>query len=151
MIDCHEETPMIASAQWKQGMQFEGHTESGHAILFDAEAAHRAGPSPMEAVLAALCGCTSVDVVAILQKKREHFTGLTVQATAEQAENAPRVFTRICLIYRVGGKVSRKAMEDAVMLSKTKYCSVSKMLDKTAEIEFEIEYEDDQSEGASQA
>ena len=134
---------MIASAVWKQGAQYEARSESGHSILFDTDAAHAHGPTPMEAVLMALCGCTAVDVVSILEKKRETFTGLTVSATAEQAEGVPRVFTRIRLVYRVSGPVSKKAMEDAVALSKNKYCSVSKMLEKAAEIDFSIEYGND--------
>ena len=89
----------------------------------------------------ALCGCTSVDVVSILRKKREPFTSLTVSAEAEQAEEAPRIFTRIRLTYHVEGKVSSKAMEDAVALSKNKYCSVSKMLEKSAAIDYEITYD----------
>ena len=133
---------MIASSEWKSGMQFDGGSESGHTIHFDADPAHTTGPSPMEAVLAALCGCTSVDVVSILQKKREPFTSLVVTADAQQAAEPPRVFTHIRLIYRVGGKVSKKAVEDAVALSKDKYCSVSKMLEKSATIEFLIEYAD---------
>jgi putative redox protein len=133
---------MIASAEWKQGMLFEGRSESGHTILFDATAEHAEGPSPMEAVLAALCGCTSVDVVSILQKKREPVLGITVSATAEQAPEPPRVFTRIHLVYRIKGKVAKKAAEDAVALSKEKYCSVSLMLEKSVEIDYSIEYED---------
>jgi len=135
---------MIASAEWKQGMGmiFEGRTTSDHTITFDATAEHTAGPSPMEAVLAALCGCTSVDVVSILQKKREPVTGLTVCATAEQAPAPPRVFTSIHLVYRIAGKVAKKAAEDAVALSKTKYCSVSLMLEKAAKIDYSIEYVD---------
>jgi putative redox protein len=133
---------MIASAEWKQGMIFEGRTTSGHSITLDATAEHAAGPSPMEAVLAALCGCTSVDVVSILQKKREPLTGLTVSATAEQAPAPPRIFTNIHLVYRISGKVARKAAEDAVALSKTKYCSVSLMLEKAAKIDYSIEYVD---------
>lgn len=131
---------MIASSEWKEGMLFEGRSESGHAIIFDATPEHATGPSPMEAVLAALCGCTSVDVVSILEKKREPITGLTVSATAEQAPAAPRVFTRIHLTYRIRGKVSQKAAEDAVALSKGKYCSVSLMLEKAVEIGYSIEY-----------
>ncbi|WP_158751423.1 OsmC family protein [Acidobacterium sp. S8] len=134
---------MIASAEWKSGMQFDGRSESGHTIHFDADPAHTAGPTPMEAVLAALCGCTSVDVVSILQKKRESFTSLVVSAEAQQAPAPPRVFTHIRLIYRVDGKVSKKAMEDAVALSKDKYCSISKMLEKSAAIDFAIEYADE--------
>ena len=133
---------MIASSEWKQGMLFEGRSGSGHAIVFDGTPEHTSGPSPMEAVLTALCGCTSVDVVSILQKKREPITGLTVSATAEQAEAPPRVFTRIHLVYRIRGNVTKKAAEDAVTLSKEKYCSVSLMLDKSAEIDYSIEYAD---------
>jgi len=133
---------MIASVEWKQGMICEGRTASGQSITFDATAEHTTGPSPMEAVLAALCGCTSVDVVSILQKKREPITGLTVSATAEQAPSPPRIFTKIHLVYRIAGKVSAKAAEDAVSLSKTKYCSVSLMLEKAAKIDYSIEYAD---------
>ena len=88
----------------------------------------------------ALCGCTGVDVVSILKKKREPFTALTISAVAEQASEAPRVFTHIHLTYHVNREVSPKAMEDAVALSKNKYCSVSKMLEKAAEIDYEITY-----------
>ena len=131
---------MIASTEWKQGMIFDGRSESGHSIVFDAAADHVSGPSPMEAVLAALCACTSVDVVSILEKKREPIAGLTVSATAEQSQAPPRVFTRIHLVYRIAGDVTRKAAEDAVSLSKNKYCSVSKMLEKAAEVDYSIEY-----------
>jgi putative redox protein len=131
---------MIASVEWKQGTQFIGRTEIGHTIQFDAEAAHTTGPSPMEAVLTALCACTSVDVVSILQKKREPLTSLIVFAEAEQAPAPPRTFTHIRLTYRIGGNVSKKAAEDAVSLSKNKYCSVSKMLEKSATIDYTIEY-----------
>ena len=133
---------MIASVKWEQGMVFEGRSESGHSIVFDATAAHTAGLSPMEAVLAALCGCTSVDVVSILQKKREPIAGLIVSATAEQAPAPPRVFTHINLVYRISGKVTKKAAEDAVALSKNKYCSVSLMLEKAVKIDYSIEYAD---------
>jgi putative redox protein len=96
----------------------------------------------MEAVLMALCGCTAADVVSILKKKREPLTSLTVSATAEQAAAPPRVFTKIRLTYLIGGAVSKKAAEDAVGLSKNKYCSVSKMLEKAVEIDYTIEYAD---------
>lgn len=130
---------MIASSEWKEGQLFDGRSNSGHTIRFDTGADHAAGPSPMEAVLAALCGCTSVDVVSILQKKREPIEGLTVTAEAEQAPAPPRIFTHIHLTYRIRGKVSQKAAEDAVALSKTKYCSVSLMLEKAAKIDYSIE------------
>ncbi|MGA2560867.1 MAG: OsmC family protein [Terracidiphilus sp.] len=129
---------MLAHSDWKHDNVFEGVAENGNTLLFDADAAHTHGPSPMEALLMALCACTSVDVVSILKKKREPVTGLRVSAAAEQAAEAPRVFTHIKLTYAASGKLSRKAVEDAVGLSKNKYCSVSKMLEKAATIEYEI-------------
>lgn len=132
---------MQGRAEWKEGSLFSGHTESGHTLLFDTSADHASGPSPMEAVLAALCACTSVDVVSILRKKRQPLDSLTVSARAEQAPAPPRVFTRIALTYTVGGTgLSRKAVEDAVALSKGKYCSVSIMLSGTVEVSTAIEY-----------
>lgn len=137
---------MIAHSEWKHGEVFQGITESGNTITLDGDSAHTHGPSPMETVLMALCSCTSVDVVSILKKKRQELTGLRVTATAKQAETPPRVFTHIMLTYAVRGKLSRKAVEDAVSLSKNKYCSVSKMLEKAATIEYEIVYPDGEPE-----
>jgi putative redox protein len=132
---------MRAIATWKHDQQYDAESHSGHHVTVDADAAHAGGPSPMELVLMALCSCTAVDVVSILQKKREPFTSLTVSAVAEQSPAPPRVFTHIHLIYHLGGKISPKAAEDAVALSKNKYCSVSKMLEKAAAIDYEITYE----------
>jgi putative redox protein len=127
--------------EWNEDDIYDGRSQSGHTIRFDATAEHAAGPSPMEAVLTALCACTSVDVVSILRKKREPLEGLVVTADAEQAPAPPRTFTRIHLTYKIRGPVTHKAAEDAVSLSKNKYCSVSKMLEKAAEIDYSIEYE----------
>jgi putative redox protein len=137
---------MIAHSEWKGGKIFEGIAANGNSVFFDADPAHAQGPSPMEAVLMALCGCTSVDVVSILQKKRQLLEGLRVTATAEQAKTPPQVFTHIKLTYMVTGNLSRKAVEDAVALSKNTYCTVSKMLEKTAEIEHEIVFESGEPE-----
>jgi putative redox protein len=144
-----ERATMIAETVWTKEMEFEGRSESGQSVVFDAGDRHANGPSPMEAVLMALCSCTAVDVVSILKKKREPLTSLTVSATAEQSAAPPRVFTRIMLTYLIGGAVSKKAAEDAVELSKNKYCSVSKMLEKAALIDFRIEYANDSNVGAS--
>jgi putative redox protein len=131
-----------ATSTWLPGTNsFDGATDSGHTVRFDASAAHTDGPSPMEAVLAALCACTSVDVVSILEKKRTPLRSLVVTAEAEQAPAAPRVFTRIKLVYRVDGEaLTRKGVEDAVALSKDKYCSVSLMLGHSVAFEYAIEY-----------
>jgi putative redox protein len=131
---------MIAKAEWQHDQIYTATSDSGHTITMDVARAE--GPTPTEYVLMALCGCTSVDVVSILKKKREPFTGLTVSATAQKATEYPTVFTAIQLVYRVTGSVNAKGMEDAVRLSKEKYCSVSAMLEKTATITYTIEYAD---------
>ncbi len=128
-----------AKAIWTDGERYLGEATSRHAIVMDT-ATEKTANTPMELVLIALCGCTASDVVGILRKKREPFTHLEVHATGERAEGYPAVYTAIKLVYRVSGKVSAKAMEDAVRLSKEKYCSVSAMLEKTAKITVEIEY-----------
>jgi len=130
-----------ASALWTDKDRFVGEATSAHAIAVDAGDVKTA-PSPMELVLISLCGCTASDVVGILRKKREKFTSLEVRAEADRADDYPKVYTRIRLVYRVAGPVSRKAVEDAVRLSKEKYCSVSAMLAKSAEISFTIEQVD---------
>jgi putative redox protein len=129
-----------ARTTWIDKQRFNGVASSGHSIVVDGDKG--TGNSPMELVLIGLCGCTGYDVVSILQKKREAFTSLEVRAEAERAADPPSVYTKIKLIYRIGGKVSSKAVEDAVRLSKEKYCSVSAMLAKTAKITAEIEYVD---------
>lgn len=128
-----------ARAIWIENFRFEADASSHHSLVMDGDKV--SASSPMELVLMALCGCTGYDVVSILKKKREPFTGLEVRAEAERAEGTPSVYTAIKLIYRVHGTVSQKGMEDAVRLSKEKYCSVSAMLDKTARITTSIEYD----------
>ena len=126
-----------AKVLWTDNERYMGEANSRHAVVMDT-ASEKTASTPMELVLIALCGCTASDVVGILRKKREPFTSLEVSAHGERASGYPAVYTEIKLIYKVGGKVSRKAVEDAVALSKGKYCSVSAMLEKTAKITFEI-------------
>ena len=130
-----------ASALWTDNSRFVGIAGSRHSVVIDAASTEKTASSPMELVLIGLCGCTATDVASILHKKREPFTSLEVRAEAEQASEPPKVYTAIRLVYRVRGNISKKAMEDAVHLSKDKYCSVSAMLEKTAAITFVIEYE----------
>jgi len=127
-----------ARTTWVAEQQFEGIARSQHKIIVDGDS--KAGNSPMELVLIALCGCTGYDVASILRKKREPFTSLEVHAEGDRASSPPTVYTEIRLIYRVGGEVSHKAVEDAVRLSEEKYCSVGAMLKKTAKISYTIEY-----------
>lgn len=128
-----------ATCTWIDSERFAGISSSRHAIVLDA-AKDKTANSPMELVLIGLCGCTASDVVTILRKKREPFTSLEVHAQAERASQPPTVYTEIRLTYRIGGKVSRKSVEDAVRLSEEKYCSVAAMLNKTVKITYEIEY-----------
>ncbi len=129
---------MKAFAKWTEADRFVGAATSGHEVVMDA-GSDKKSVSPVEMVLIALCGCTASDVVSILRKKREPFTAVEVRAESERAPEPPRIFTKIKLIYRVAGKVNRKSVEDAVRLSKEKYCSVGAMLNASADISSEIE------------
>jgi putative redox protein len=124
---------MEARVKWIEDERMSAAASSGHAVIMDASDPKQ-GSNPLEYVLMGLCGCTASDVISILKKKREPFTSLEVSAVAERAAEPPQVFTKIALLYQVKGTVSRKSVEDAVRLSKEKYCSVSAMLAKTAEI-----------------
>jgi putative redox protein len=127
-----------AKAMWTDSQRFVGQASSSHGIIVDGD--KKTGSSPMELVLIALCGCTGYDVVSILGKKREPFTSVEVRAEAERATTPPTVYTEIRLVYRVGGNVSHKSVEDAVRLSEEKYCSVAAMLHKSVKIAYAIEY-----------
>lgn len=121
------------------GLRLVGEAASGPAAVIDhprpEEDRLPAGPRPMELLLLGLAGCTSMDVVSILQKQRQPFTGLQVRVTAERAEEYPRIYTQIHLEYVVQGVgVDAKAVERAIELSQTKYCSASAMLSQAAEI-----------------
>ena len=130
---------ITAKAIWADDERYIGDASSRHALVMDT-GSEKTANSPMELVLIALCGCTASDVVGILRKKREPFTRLEVTASGERATGYPAVYTEISVVYRIAGKVSRKAVEDAVRLSKEKYCSVSAMLEKTAKITSKIEH-----------
>ncbi len=93
---------------------------------------------PSELLLVALGGCSSVDVVSILQKKRQALTGLEVEISAEQETEPPWCFRKINVSYRVRGHgLSEKAVADAIRLSEEKYCSVRATLDKSVEVHTE--------------
>jgi putative redox protein len=130
-----------ASAVWIDGERFVATGSSNHAVAMDSDRERNTAPGPMELLLIALCGCTATDVVSILRKKREPFTRVEVRAEGQRAPEPPKVYTSIKLVYKVTGKVTRKAVEDAVRLSEGKYCSVSAMLKKAAPISYTIEME----------
>jgi len=131
---------VAANVNWTDGERFTAIASSGHAFMIDADRQRNTAPGPMELLLVGLCACTATDVVSILRKKREKFTSVEVSAEAERATTPPTVYETIKLTYRVGGPVAHKAMEDAVRLSREKYCGASAMLEKTAKITSVIEY-----------
>ncbi len=111
---------------WVEGMQFVGESGSGHGVIIDtatADGGHNAGPGPMELVLLGVLGCTGMDVVSILKKKRQDVKRLKIMARGEQAETTPRFFTRIELEYVAYGDVEEEALRRSIELSETKYCS----------------------------
>jgi len=130
-----------AKVNWIDGQRFAAIASSGHGSIIDSDRERNTASGPMELVLMGLCGCTATDVVTILNKKREPFVAVEVRAEAERAQTPPTVYTSIHLTYTVSGKVSRKAVEDAVRLSEEKYCGVSAMLKCTARITTEIRLE----------
>jgi putative redox protein len=121
------------------GRQFVAVSGTGHALVMDDLEGHTAA-KPIELALLALGGCTAFDVINILRKSRQKVTGYEVALRAEQNPEPPNYFTRVEIRHRLRGEIDPKAVERALHLSETKYCSVGAMISKTAAIErtFEI-------------
>ncbi|MBL8792005.1 MAG: OsmC family protein [Rhizobiales bacterium] len=132
---------MKAKVTWINGRAFLGESGSGHGIVMDGapEAGGRnIGVRPMEMMLLGLGGCTAFDVVMILEKAREKITGCEIELEGDRAGEDPKVFTKVKMIYTFKGQGLKPAMvERAVKLSSEKYCSASRMFEKTAEISHE--------------
>lgn len=127
---------MTADVTLTAGMAFTAETGSGHAIVLDA-AAHaggqKRGPQPMEMLLVGLAGCTGMDVISILRKKRQDVTAYAVRVRGERAETDPKVFTQITVEHIITGhRISPEAAARAIELSETKYCGAGAMLGATA-------------------
>ena len=120
------------------GRQFVAQSGSGHAVVMD-DSDGRTGAKPIEFALLALGGCTAFDVISILRKKRQKVTGYDVELIAEQNPEPPAFFTRVVIRHRLRGEIDPKAVEQAIHLSETKYCSVSAMISKTAKLETSFE------------
>jgi len=132
-----------AHARWVEGKEFDIATGSGHHVVLDTTekgGGKNRGAGPMEYLLVGLAGCTGMDVLDILKKKRQHVTGLEIHVEAERAEGTPAVYKEIEIVYTVRGKdITPKVVEHAIHLSETKYCSVGIMLGKTAKIKTRFE------------
>jgi putative redox protein len=123
-----------AKVKWVDGRMFVGESGSGHAVIMDGPPDHggrNIGVRPMELILLGVGGCSSFDVVDILQKGRHEIVDCVAELTAERADAVPAVFTKIHLHFVVTGRnLKESAVERAVSLSAEKYCSASIMLAK---------------------
>jgi putative redox protein len=110
-------------------------TPSGHAQVLESNSERASAATPLELLLIALGGCTAVDVVSILKKKREQVTDYRVEVRGTRREEYPRAFTRMEVRHVVRGRgVSEKSVASAIELSETKYCSVAATLRPGVEI-----------------
>jgi putative redox protein len=127
--------PYKATVKWAGDEFFIGTGYTGHAQIMDSKGDRNAATSPLEMLLVAVAGCTAMDVIAILLKKRQDVTAYDVEVTGERVEEHPRKFTRFHVHHIVHGRsVSEKALADAIELSDQKYCSVAATVRPTAEI-----------------
>ncbi len=115
---------------WRSGMTFDATTTTGHHLVVDAlpPTGEDNGPKPIELVLTALAGCTAMDVLSILQKKRERVQAFEVWVEGTRRPEPPMIYTDIQVVYRVCGDVRPEAVQRAIELSETRYCGVSAML-----------------------
>lgn len=116
--------------------------ESGNSIEMDGSPAiggENLGARPMEVVLMSLAGCSSIDVISILKKMKQDVTDYDVEVTAERREEIPSIFTKIHIKFIVKGEnLEEEKVKRAAQLSAEKYCSVSKILEPTADITWEV-------------
>jgi len=124
--------------KWLDHMTFVAESGSGHSVVMDGSPEHggrNLGVRPMEMLLMGLGGCTAFDVMLMLQKSRQLVTDCEIELKATRADEIPQVFTEINAHFKVyGHELSEKQVARAVSLSSEKYCSASKMLEKTAKI-----------------
>lgn len=144
---------MKATVQWKEDMTFLGTPDSGFSVQMDADASFggtNQGVRPMEMVALGLAGCTGMDVLSILRKKRQQVTNFEVRINAPRSADPPKVFTRALITYIVTGtNVDENAVLRSIELSMTKYCPVQVMLSQAFPMELHYEIYEDGSDGLS--
>lgn len=130
---------MDAKLTWKHGMAFTGIANTQVEVPMDTiieQGGNGEGATPMELILMGLGGCTAMDVISILQKKRQEISNFEIVLHADRATEHPKVFTDITLEYVFTGKgISQEAVERAIDLSENKYCSGLAMLQKGVNIQ----------------
>jgi len=129
-----------ARVKWLDHMSFVGESGSGHSVVMDGSPDHggrNLGIRPMEMVLIGMGGCTAYDVALMLQKSRQNVFSIEVTLDSDRADDIPKVFTHIRVHFVIAGRgLSEKQVARAVSLSAEKYCSASRMIEKTAEISY---------------
>jgi putative redox protein len=129
---------MTVRATLDTGMRFDVETGSGHHIILDAaehNGGQNSGPQPMEMLLVALAGCSGMDILSILRKKRQDITGYELRIHGLRAEEHPKVYLDITLEHIfTGHNIRPEAVERAIELTEARYCGASAMLGKTATI-----------------
>jgi len=131
-------TPSVVRVKWIDGMRFVATDSVGHSIVMDASkqvGGEGSGFSPLQLLLAALGGCTGIDIVDIMRKQRQQVDNLEIVVSGKRVDEPPRVFNKIHVEYRVKGKdIKEKAVKRAIQLSEDKYCSVGAMLKAKAQV-----------------
>jgi len=137
---------METKVTWNKKLSFTGTAEKNFTVPLDAERSvggEDRGFEPMELIAIGLAGCTAMDTISILQKKRQDVTAFEVQVHAERADEFPKVFTNITIEYIVeGNNVDPAAVERSIELSETKYCPAQAMLSKVCNIEHKYSIKD---------
>jgi putative redox protein len=142
---------MKAIVNWNGGMVFTGAADSGFPVRMDTTdvgGGTDSGVRPMELIALALAGCTAMDVISILQKKRQNVTKFEINVDAPRSADHPKVFTRARLTYKfTGTDIEEAAVLRAIELSATKYCPVHAMLEQVFHIDILYEIYDDDGNG----
>lgn len=127
-----------AKLEWKEKMQFVGQAGDSPSVFIDTNDG-KTGPTPMEMVLMGVAGCTAIDVIHIMKRRRAEVTGFQVNITGERAEDHPKRYTRILIEYVLEGKgITSKDVERAIKLSTTKYCSATASMNAQVETSYRI-------------
>jgi putative redox protein len=142
---------MKATVQWKEKMTFIGTPDSGFPVQMDADASFGGtdqGVRPMEMIALGLAGCTGMDVISILRKKRQQVTRFEVRVNAPRSADHPKVFTSALITYVVTGtNVEEAAVLRSIELSMTKYCPVQVMLAYAFPMELHYEIYEEEPDG----
>ena len=140
---------MKATVNWKGDMAFVGMGDaSGFPVQLDADTGVDKGARPMELIALGLAGCTAMDVISVLQKKRQNVTRFDVEVDAPRAEEHPKVFTSAVITYVVTGlNIEENAVLRAVELSATRYCPAQSMLGQVFPIDLRYEIYEEEENG----